>query len=216
MLPRPWLLALIAASLAVHGAALAWLALPEPAAELAPPEPLLLHLAPPEPPAEIVPEPEPEPEPTPEPEPEIVPVPDPVVGAIPDLPPDPVPDPVPAPKPLVRDLPVEPRPPVAPAVTGDPQVRAEYASLVRATLERNKRYPRRAERRRMEGECLLSLTLNRAGNVMHCALVRGSGEQVLDDAALDIVKRVGSFPPMPSDVPGDTVEFVVPIAFTLQ
>lgn len=93
------------------------------------------------------------------------------------------------------------------SVTADEQLRAamqakqaaerenEQRNLaVRSQLERFKHYPASAKRRGIEGAVDVSFRLNAQGRAENIQLVTGSGYAILDDAALDTVKRAEPFP----------------------
>lgn len=83
-------------------------------------------------------------------------------------------------------------------------------------LQRYKRYPQIAQRRREQGVPYVRFTMDRAGKVLAARLERGSGYAALDDEALALLERAQPLPPLPQDVVGDTVEIVVPIEFLLK
>ncbi|GLK46412.1 hypothetical protein GCM10017612_43340 [Novosphingobium resinovorum] len=58
-------------------------------------------------------------------------------------------------------------------------------------------------------------TMNRARFVLSCAIVRKSGSFMLDQAALDTLRRAQPLPAIPAGRL-DTVELTVPIEFDLR
>jgi protein TonB len=77
-------------------------------------------------------------------------------------------------------------------------------------LERNKRIPESARRRRGEWRTVVEFTLDRAGKVVSSKIRQSSGVPALDDEALALLKRV-TFPPAPGELPGETFEYTLPI-----
>lgn len=69
-----------------------------------------------------------------------------------------------------------------------------YPAQVLAWIERNKRYPPRASDRRLEGEAVVALTLDRRGRLRRVELIQSSGHPLLDEAAIDAVQRADPFP----------------------
>ncbi len=69
-----------------------------------------------------------------------------------------------------------------------------YPAQVLAWIERNKRYPPRASDRRLEGEAVVALTLDRRGRLRGVELIQSSGHPLLDEAAIDAVQRADPFP----------------------
>jgi protein TonB len=83
-------------------------------------------------------------------------------------------------------------------------------------LERHKRYPPAARSRRENGTAQLVFRLDRQGRVTESHIVRSSGSAVLDQEALDIVRRAQPFPALPSEIAGAYVDLAVPIRFNLH
>lgn len=65
---------------------------------------------------------------------------------------------------------------------------------VRAKLEESKWYPASARRRGIEGDVELGFSLNREGYAKQASILIGSGYAMLDQAALETVKRAEPFP----------------------
>ena len=61
-------------------------------------------------------------------------------------------------------------------------------------------YPTEALRKNIEGELSLTVILLPDGTIRELKVVRSSGHQVLDDAAINIVRRAGHFPPFSADM----------------
>ncbi len=224
---RRWAVAALTA-LAVHAvpAAVAgvWLVgtTPTPTPEA---EPLMMidlapPASPPAPPSERPPGPQQAPAPTPRPvtESEVVRAP-------------PVPNPevvlaqAPA-RPVDREVPRVETPPAsattAPASVPAPPAAAvssgvsDWRGQVLAALNRVKRYPPSAEARRQQGAPWIRFVMDRAGRVSSVRLERSSGVAALDREAVALPRRAQPLAPPPDDVPGDTVELVVPVEFFLR
>lgn len=165
---------------------------PEPQPEPPPPEP--------EPEPEPPPEPEPEPiiEPEPEPEPVVEPVPIPVEPEPP--PPEPAPEPPPEPEPA-------PEPPPA----------ATVVAIEPPSYRRNPAppYPAIAQRNGWEGTVLVRVEVSANGRATAVSVVTSSGHALLDESALNTVKRWRFAPARLAGQPtSGTVQ--VPITFTLR
>lgn len=207
--------ATVLASLAAHGGVVIWMQFPAAAEPPPPPPPLVVNLEPPpEIPETMPPMPAPPPEPVVAPRP-VEPTPVPKAPAPPiETPVEPVsPPPVPAAPPVVETASVADVSAV-PAI--NPAVELEYEQRVVAWLNRHKRYPRPAERRRLEGECVLRVRLNRSGQVLSAALASSCGAALLDNAALDMVERAQPFPPFPAEASAADAEYLIPVMFSLE
>jgi protein TonB len=81
-----------------------------------------------------------------------------------------------------------------------------------AWLEKQKRYPRAALQRRLEGEVTLDLVLDGTGRVRDARIVRSSGHRSLDDEVTRMVARADPFP-----ITGaDSREYRIVIEFHLE
>lgn len=120
------------------------------------------------------------------------------------------------------DKPIEhPSPPV-PQTTAPPRPRpsaAEVASWHRRIalqVERHKGYPDSARARHQTGTAELAFTLDRNGKVVESRIVRTSGFASLDQETIDTVRRAQPFPPPPSNMPGESFAFTLPIRFNIR
>lgn len=91
-------------------------------------------------------------------------------------------------------------------------VRARYEQEISNWIQQHKLYPAAASGR--EGRAVLRMRIDRAGNVRYYAIEQSSGLMVLDDAALDMIRRANPVPAVPASYPaGSLVEFLIPISF---
>lgn len=97
-----------------------------------------------------------------------------------------------------------------------PDAVADYHARLRVWLERHKRYPRQARRRREQGVVVLHFVVDRAGAVLDLEVETSSGHPLLDDAALDMVRRAQPLPEMPPGMPDSRAEHLLPVRFALR
>jgi protein TonB len=83
-------------------------------------------------------------------------------------------------------------------------------------LERHKRYPSDAQRQRQQGVVYVRFRLSRDGRVLASRIERASGIASLDQEGLDLLQRAQPMPPFPPDQPGESMELIVPIQFSLR
>jgi protein TonB len=213
---------------------------PEPKAEPkleTRPEP---RVEPPEPPpvARVEPRPEPRPQPAVEPRPE--PKPEPRIEPRAEVKPEPRPDvrPVPreTPAPVVqprvepsvvaptvaRPVPLQqaaaPPPPVVvpqPKVVDESHERAltdRYRQIISAKIKQYEEYPPVAKRRHWEGTTVVQLRFTPEGKVADISVVEKSGHDILDEAAMKMIRNASPLP-----VPPEGLRTVlVPIKFRLD
>jgi protein TonB len=135
----------------------------------------------------------------------------------------------PVPSPDVT-LPEEPKPDapkqeIAPPIqeaTAPPPPRPSAAQVtswhrkIAEEIERHKRYPSAARARREVGKTQLGFTIDRQGMVLASRIVRSSGYPSLDQEAIATVLRAQPLPPPPTNLPGTTFDFIVPIQFKIN
>lgn len=79
---------------------------------------------------------------------------------------------------------------------------AAYMEAWRRKVERigNLNYPDEAKRRRLSGSLMLQVDLNADGTLRDVVLLKSSGEKVLDDAAIRIVRLAAPYAPFPAAI----------------
>ncbi|MBD3620435.1 MAG: energy transducer TonB [Chromatiales bacterium] len=90
-------------------------------------------------------------------------------------------------------------------------IEADYFRAFKEKVERigNLNYPDEALRRKLEGELILHVTVNRDGKVLGIELGKSSGHQVLDDAARRIVRLSEPFAPFDREMQKAYDELVI-------
>jgi protein TonB len=106
--------------------------------------------------------------------------------------------------------------PAAPAGGSGTRAATDYERALLARLERNKEYPRAARLRGVQGRAMLHLRIARDGRVVEAHIAESSGSEMLDGATVEMAWRAAPLPPLPQDLPGQAVEFVVPVVFSLS
>ena len=87
-----------------------------------------------------------------------------------------------------------------------------YNALVFGHLQRFKRYPRAAQG--ASGTVMVRFVLDRAGRVTDTVVTKSSGNRVLDEEALDTLRRASPFPPFPAAKPGSEDSYIAPVNFS--
>ena len=88
-----------------------------------------------------------------------------------------------------------------------------YLGLVFEKLERNKRYPRAAERSGLNGRVVLRFTVRWDGEVLNPEVVEVTGHDSFRRSALQALTRVGQLPPFPEEIGRRDVLVEVPITY---
>ena len=82
-------------------------------------------------------------------------------------------------------------------------------------MQSRKHYPDEARRQGREGQVAVRFTIARDGQVLDAQIVRGSGSDLLDQAALSTF-RGGRAPPFPADMTQQQLTTTVSIRYRLE
>jgi len=92
---------------------------------------------------------------------------------------------------------------------------ADYLVTVRSILDRHKAYPRWAKRSNLEGTVQLRFVVSKSGSIEQATVARSSGHKILDEEAIQTVRRVGTFPAFPPALVYSRLCLDVPLVFRL-
>lgn len=100
----------------------------------------------------------------------------------------------------------QPAPPRPPGIEeGDKAQRGDpYLNAVKAMIARQMYYPPQAGLLGLAGSVHYDITVGRMGQILSVTIVKSSGASILDDAAIQILRRAGPFPPLPDSWPSPT------------
>lgn len=193
------------------------------------PEPIVAQRPEPRPEPRVEPRTEIQPEPPVVPRVEPVPVPPPVVARRPvepaiERPAPPAPVATVQPPPVVSPAPPPVVAPPAPLARAEPaanpkldeQLKLTYGQSISQEIRRYQKYPPVAQRRGWEGTAEVLLKISADGKVAGITLGKSSGRPVLDEEALNMVRRASPLPQAPADLRGRELTVTVPIVFKLQ
>ena len=90
-----------------------------------------------------------------------------------------------------------------------------YAQSVHSILQTNKRYPDAARRAGEQGKVAVQFVLGKFGEILDFQIEASSGYPSLDREAVALLRRV-KFPAIPVSLGENSVEFSVPLRFSLQ
>ena len=91
---------------------------------------------------------------------------------------------------------------------------SNYMGKVRSRIARKKRYPTAARRRGVTGTAVISFVIAKSGSISGLRLVRSSGSEILNEAALAMAKRAAPFPPIPESTGKSSLTITLPINFS--
>ena len=93
--------------------------------------------------------------------------------------------------------------------------KSSYKSSVQKEIQRNLRYPKMAEKRRITGVAKVEIHLDREGNVTSVTVSNSSGNDSLDAEAIAVIKR-SDLKQYMNDTLADRINpLIMPISFTL-
>jgi len=119
---------------------------------------------------------------------------------------------------IVVAQPIEPTvttQPPEPSQTDIDSALSDYGSMLGHAIAKHKSYPKIAERRGWEGTALLDLKIDSQGSVISASVRDSSGYDVLDNRALEMVRKASPFPAPPKALQGRTFNISVPVTFKL-
>ena len=91
-----------------------------------------------------------------------------------------------------------------------------YYNSLNALMRRARDYPRAARRQGLEGVVLVELVVDAAGRLVSSRVVRSSGHEVLDEAALADVRRLERLPEPPRALNRRSLKLHIPFEYRLQ
>jgi protein TonB len=106
--------------------------------------------------------------------------------------------------------------PAQPPADNQPSGAAQsaYYRLLLAQIKRSQRYPDDARREGKEGTVYLQIVVQRIGRIRSYDIVKSSGFQELDDAAVQTLVRANEhLPPFPDEITDQELRFGLPIRF---
>ena len=101
-------------------------------------------------------------------------------------------------------------------ISGSRQGGIGYYQEIKAVLERNKIYPKRARFMHIEGNVHVNFTIDQQGNVLSTHLVKTSNHQILDNAALKTIASSNPLPAIPKTLKISTLNITIPFEFSIK
>jgi periplasmic protein TonB len=92
----------------------------------------------------------------------------------------------------------------------------EYLQGLQQAIARNRFYPLGARREEMKGVVTVAFTVQEDGRLGDIRVVKGSGFETLDGAAVETLRRVGAYRPIPDGIGRSRWPVRVPIVFDLR
>ena len=96
---------------------------------------------------------------------------------------------------------------------GKTDVISVYKAELRARIDQNKYYPSMSRRLGQTGTVVVAFTLLHDGNIINLRIDKPSRYERLNDSALDAVKKVERFKPIPKELGEGQMDIKVPVKF---
>lgn len=107
-------------------------------------------------------------------------------------------------------IPPQPSPEVIKKVTDS------YTNQLTRAIAKQKKYPKIAQMRQWQGEVLLNIEIDPQGNLVKADILEESRYKILNNEAIDMVKRASPFPQPPEELRLKNFTVLVPISFKLE
>ena len=108
-----------------------------------------------------------------------------------------------------------PAAPVAGEAT-DPATLGQYRIAIITTAKRYKRYPRLALDNNWEGRAEVRMVVGADGSIASISIRSGSGFEILDQQALEMIRKAKALTPIPAALRGKGFTVDVPVVFSLK
>lgn len=96
---------------------------------------------------------------------------------------------------------------------GKTDILSVYKAELRAMIDKNKYYPPMSRRLGQQGTVVVAFTLLEDGNIINVKIDSPSRYERLNDSALDAVKKVRRFKPIPKEIGEPRMDIKVPVKF---
>lgn len=107
-------------------------------------------------------------------------------------------------------IPPQPSPEVVKKITDS------YTNQLTRAIAKQKKYPKIAQMRQWQGEVLLNIEIDPQGNLVKANILEESRYKILNNEAIDMVKRASPFPQPPEELRLKNFTVLVPISFKLE
>ena len=107
-------------------------------------------------------------------------------------------------------IPPQPSPEVVKKITDS------YTNQLTKAIAKQKKYPKIAQMRQWQGEVLLNIEIDPQGNLVKIDILEESRYKILNNEAIDMVKRASPFPQPPEELRLKNFTVLVPISFKLE
>jgi periplasmic protein TonB len=101
----------------------------------------------------------------------------------------------------------------ADAMASQGRMRNDYLARVARQIAQQRVYPAGALSNHQRGRLVARVTVARSGQVVDVRISTSSGWPAIDAAEVETIRKAAPFPPLPNDMPGETVILMLPVNF---
>lgn len=94
-------------------------------------------------------------------------------------------------------------------------IKNEYLSKLRAKIEQNKTYPKRAKRLKQQGQVVIAFKISKSGHIENVNLKGSCPYKRLNEAAIKLLIEIAKFEPIPSELEKNSWAIEVPINYSI-
>lgn len=98
----------------------------------------------------------------------------------------------------------------------DQEEMLRYQDMVKQRIEERRIYPAWARKQGIEGMVSVSFIVSASGQAKEISIIHSSGSRILDQEALDTIKRASPFASIPKRIDADFIQMDVSLVFTLD
>ena len=91
-----------------------------------------------------------------------------------------------------------------------------YLAIITQIIYRHKRYPRQAYSLNQEGLVIISLKLNKDGEILDLSVIKEAPYRILNEASLDTISAIHRFPPIPDELGVPELTLRIPIEYKIR
>ena len=92
----------------------------------------------------------------------------------------------------------------------------KYLRLVAQSINKIKKYPRKAQALNQEGTVLVSLKLDHTGRVLDLKVLKKGPFTSLADATIEAIQSIEKFPVIPTELNLNEITLIIPIEYVIQ
>jgi protein TonB len=106
--------------------------------------------------------------------------------------------------------------PAPPTPIDTQQERNQYGTLLAQEIARHKQYPMLAKKIRQQGSVILQVKITHLGKLITAQVQQSSGHELLDNQAMEMVRKATPFSPPPNALGDEDLTLLVPVSFRLN